>query len=327
VSEHAFAAPFDQARRNRRQGFLRLRHALARGATALKNMRMHAKLISWMALGGDGLVGLRGAMRATEVRAALGQVREGRLPKAHLQLLEHVPRAEVAEDASVACVLDHDRLKEVRVELRTQSASARQPLIDALTASLNEVGASQKPRTWVAGNTTFTLRATPASVLAEGMPIVITIEAQWPVSELPVAPEVRPVIALDWGFVLIDDGQGNATPAGARLGEPVDAWTARHKNYAGQRRSGNTYHDVLVTDLQVSDDGERVVGVMLSLSGKGDVLKDTLARWRADLIEKLGPAIAPDRHAFTWGGTPSQAVLSSTDFGGGEWALELRFQA
>ena len=289
---------------------------------------MHdSKVISWMALGRDGLVGLRGAMRATEVKAALGDVREGRLPKAHLQLLEHTPRVEVAEDASVACVLDHDRLKEVRVELRTYSASARQPLIDALTASLNEVGASQKPRTWVAGSTTFTLQSTPAAVLEEGMPIVITVEAQWPVAELPVAPAVRPVIALDWSFVLIDDGQGNATPAGARLGEPVDAWTARHKNYAGQRRSGHSYHDVLVTDLQVSDDGERVVGVVLSLSGKGDALKDTVARWKADLIEKLGPAIEPDRYAFDWGGAPSHAVFSSTDFGDGEWALELRFQA
>lgn len=289
---------------------------------------MHdSKVISWMALGREGLIGLRGAMRATEVKAALGDVREGRLPKAHLQLFEHTPSVEVAEDASVACVLDQDRLKEVRVELRTYNASARQPLIDALTASLNEVGASPKPRTWVAGSTTFTLQSTPAAVLEEGMPIVITVAAQWPVAELPAAPEVRPVIALDWSFVLIDDGQGNATPAGARLDEPVDAWAARHKNYAGQRRSGNGYHDVLVTDLQVSDDGERVVGVVLSLSGKGDALKDTVARWRADLVEKLGPAIEPDRYVFNWGGAPTQAVLHITDFGDGEWSLELRFQA
>lgn len=290
-------------------------------------MSREARTLAWLDLHATGLLGLERGMSDAELAEMLGTVREGHLPSEHLRAFEHVPAPDTEVNASVECVLDHGRLSEVRVGLFTYEVGLRQRLLDAVASALDGLGDAHTPkRRWVIEGSNFELRADPEDVLEEGMPAMVTVSVTWKLDE-PAEARVKPAqgmeTSLDWSFVFVDNGSGVATPAGARLGESFEDYADRLACPNGQRRQGDGYYGVLVTDVEVDDD-DRIESARVSLTGKGGGFERAVQEWKRVVQAQLGPERKDGTFTFAWGDDAGVASLDPADLGT-EWSLGVAF--
>ncbi len=283
------------------------------------------RTLTWLRPGPTGLLKLTSGTRIADLSATLGKVSEAHLPASHLRLFEHFPDAKTSGEATVECVFDRERLSEVRVNLHVFDAGHRQSLVDALSGAFDALGERTSERHWEADGCSFALTASPVDVLEEGMPIVVTVSATWTLADAVPQPAEQPsaeraVRQLDWGFVFVD-----GTPAGAQLGETFDEYAARMDCPSGQRRKGEGRLDCLVTEVEADDD-DQVLLVRVSLEGESDGFDATVDEWKCVLEKHLGAPRPDGTYAFAWGDHAAMATLEPTDFGDGEWSVEVSFE-